>query len=109
MRKRKVSVFIQSNIDRIQALQKEGWTLSTIHEDIQKDFGNEFSFNTFSTSLQRARKRINSNEKVIASKLEILKTLDIKNNPNLIIQENIKKDTLNIIGKLKNHDPFSEE
>ena len=64
MRKRKVSVFIYANIERIKKLQAEGWTLSTIHEDMQKDFGSEFSYNTFATSLQRAKKKFSLKEKI---------------------------------------------
>ena len=59
MRKRKVSVFVYLNLERIEKMRNEGWTLHTIYQDLQAEFGEQFSFNTFATSFQRAKKKFN--------------------------------------------------
>ncbi len=65
MRKRKISVFVYINLDKIDKMRAQGWTLFSIYEDLKQEFGEDFSFNTFLTSVQRAKQRHNeSNTKI---------------------------------------------
>jgi len=79
MKNRKVSVFVLSRIDYIENMQRDGWTLKYIHEDLQKEFGEEFSFFTFRTSVARARQKKNDKNYIDNKINKVFKKDDSKN------------------------------
>lgn len=85
MRNRKISVFVLSKIDYINNMQSNGWTLKFIHEELQKEAGEEFSFFTFRTAVARAKQKKKDKEETIKKidtvfKQDNLKTAKVDTN-----------------------------
>ncbi len=104
--KRKISVFISSQIEHINQLINEGYTLKSIYEDIHNKFDRPFSYNTFSTSFYRAQKKIAQNI-IKKQSIETFKEVSINNEHKTEKEINANVITTSI--NIKNSDPFSED
>lgn len=98
MKNRKISVFVLSRADYIKSMQDEGWTLKFIHEKLQEEFGEEFSFFTFRTAVARARKKIQEKQ----STDKKLEKVFNKSEQNIVTKiETNHKENKDAVSKLK--------